>query len=211
MGINSFLSRAFPVVVVLALFVGLGVTPVGAAAPENHVYIGDTTIDVGDVVSGNVIVLRGDLVVRGTIDGNVRQLGRGFVHVDGGTVTGSIYEWGRGTVQVFNHGTVAGDIVERGNNGRDAIGVDVTTGGVVKGNIYEYGSGNVDVATDGADPGRVEGSIFERGIGKVSVYDFCEVNGDIEERGRGDVIIEELAKVDGDIREFGPGEIFDNR
>ena len=195
---------------VLALIMSFAAPP-AAAAPGARVSFGDTTIEEGETVSGRLVVIRGDLVVRGTVEGNVYQLGRGFVHIDGGHVFGDVYEWGRGTLQVFGGGVVEGDVVERGNNGTDAIGVDVARGGVVRGNVYEYGSGNVDVAHDHQESARVEGSIFERGVGKVSVYNDCEVWGDVEERGRGDVIIEERAIVGGEIREFGPGEVFDAR
>ena len=204
--------------VLVALLVVALAAPIGAAdIPGDQVYFGDTEINLGDTVSGNVTVIRGDLVVRGAIEGNVYQFGRGFVHVDGGTVNGSVYERGRGTIQVFNFSRVTGDVVERGNNVAlplplwDAIGVNVTTGGVVEGNVYEYGWGNVDVAHDEGACGRVGGDIFERGIGNVNVYSSCVVDGNIEERGRGDVFIELDATVGGSIFEGGPGEIFDFR
>lgn len=189
-------------------------TPVGAADGD-QVYFGDTEIPVGDTVEGNVTVIWGDLAVWGTIEGDVYQYGRGFVHVDGGTVEGSVYERGRGSVQVYNGGTVTGDVVERGNNvnpegddRRDAIGVDVTTGGVIEGNVYEYGWGNVDVAHDDGVCGFVGGNIFEQGFGNVNVYRACEVGGNIEERQIGNVFIDAVAIVGGTICERGRGDVF---
>lgn len=71
---------------------------------------GDVTIPAGESVSGDLVTLRGDLRVAGSVDGDVVALGGNVIVEPGARITGSVIAAG-GTVQV-DGGQVSGEIVE---------------------------------------------------------------------------------------------------
>ena len=74
-------------------------------------YIGDLTIEQGEVVNGDVIVMQGDLRVLGTINGNaIVSLGNTFVD-SGGVINGDLIAW-KGKIFIEEGGFVAGEVVE---------------------------------------------------------------------------------------------------
>ena len=120
-------------------FAGLGVwqaAPAIAADIEgDQFYDVNTVIAAGDTVKGNVLIVDATLYVLGTVEGNILQLGRGGVVVDGGLVTGNIEETGTGGVEVKSEGIVEGNIDE--TTGR----VRIEGGSLVKG---KGGVGSLD-------------------------------------------------------------------
>lgn len=201
---------------------GALMAPAKAASTEgDRVYVGDTTIEAGDVVNGNVTVKRGDLIVEGEVNGDARQVGRGGVEVRGGVVRGSIRESGAGMVRVgFWDGTGSG-------TGNDGIGECVTDGRVF-GNIDERGPGAdyngvdelgqplvvYDIGVIVECGGSVMGNVDERAGGDVTVVDpGSRVGGDVRESGQGDLLglifgEPTMPLVDGNACERGPGEAF---
>ena len=74
-------------------------------------YIGDLTIEADEVVNGDVVVMQGDLIVMGTVNGNaVVSFGDAFVD-SGGVINGDLVAW-RGKISIDEHGIVAGEVVE---------------------------------------------------------------------------------------------------
>jgi hypothetical protein len=71
---------------------------------------GDVIIAAGDSVSGDLVTLRGDLRVAGSVDGDVVALGGNVIVEPGARINGSVIAAG-GTVQV-DGGQVNGEIVE---------------------------------------------------------------------------------------------------
>ncbi len=71
---------------------------------------GDVTVAAGDSVSGDLVTLRGDLRVAGSVDGDVVALGGNIIVEPGARINGSVIAAG-GTVQV-DGGQVSGEIVE---------------------------------------------------------------------------------------------------
>src|SRR3990172_7045153 len=54
-----------------------------------HSFNGNSTVEEGETITGNVVVKGGDLRVRGTVDGDVLIVGGTLYVDDGGTVTGN--------------------------------------------------------------------------------------------------------------------------
>ncbi|HUF31349.1 MAG TPA: polymer-forming cytoskeletal protein, partial [Gemmatimonadaceae bacterium] len=71
---------------------------------------GDVTVAAGESVQGDLVTLRGDLRVAGTVDGDVVALGGNVTVQPGARISGSVIAAG-GTVQLEG-GEVGGEIVE---------------------------------------------------------------------------------------------------
>lgn len=154
---------------------------------------GDTVIEKGVTVSGNVTVKNGDLDVKGTVEGKITQKGDGDVVIDSDPGDGT------NKVCVAPYAVVEGDISEKG----DGI-VHVLDCSTVEGRIKESGDGDVVVARESV----LKGDLSERGSGKVRLANEGTVEGDVSERNDGDV--EVLAGsggslVKGDLRERDDG------
>ena len=70
--------------------------------------VGDVTVAAGKVVSGNLVVFRGDVDVYGTVTGNVLALLGDVISHDGGLIEGSAVAVGGRVVEAG--GTIRGDI-----------------------------------------------------------------------------------------------------
>lgn len=74
-------------------------------------YIGDLIIYADEVVNGDVVVMQGDLRVKGTVNGNaVVSFGDAFVD-SGGVINGDLVAL-RGKINVNENATITGEIVE---------------------------------------------------------------------------------------------------
>ncbi len=75
-------------------------------------YIGDLVIEAGEVVDGDVVVMEGDLRIKGVVNGNaVVSYGDAFID-SGGVVNGDVVAL-RGKITVHKDATVTGEIVEQ--------------------------------------------------------------------------------------------------
>lgn len=73
--------------------------------------LGDLIIESGEVLTGNVVVMQGDLIVKGTIKGNaVVSFGDAVVD-SGGVIEGDMVAL-RGKITVDEYGVVNGEVVE---------------------------------------------------------------------------------------------------
>ena len=191
-------TRSYLSILAVATLVAFSAAPVSADDIDGDQFFvdEDVIIDVGDTVKGNVVIRNGHLFVVGTVEGNITQLGDGFVIVFGGDgeglVKGNIDERGDGSVVVALGGTVEGNIDSRGDDGN---GVVVNLDSLVKGNIEERGDGVVFVFAGSS----VEGNIEERNVGNVDIRGSSLVKGNVIERGPGDVFLDGSSTVEGNI------------
>src|SRR5690606_18552668 len=92
---------------------------------------GNYVVKKGQEIDGNLTVRNGNVVIRGEVDGNIRQIGRGSVVVaPSGSVDGNIVERGKGGISV--RGDVDGNVTElhRGS-------VKILRSADIDGNVYE--------------------------------------------------------------------------
>ncbi len=117
---------------------------------------GAYTVKRGQEIDGDLTVRGGTVTIYGSVDGNVRQIGKGSVVVKAsGDVDGNIVESGKGSVNV--RGEVDGNISERGRGH-----VKIFRSAEVDGNVAERNKGNL-VIWRGAD---IDGNTSESGKGK---------------------------------------------
>lgn len=119
---------------------------------------GNYVVKKGQEIDGNLTVRNGNVIIRGEVDGNVRQIGRG-------------------SVVVARSGSVDGNIVERGKGG-------VSVRGDVDGNITELHRGAVKIHRS-AD---VDGNVRERGAGHLVIWRGADIDGNVSEGGKGRLI-----------------------
>src|SRR5690606_8816572 len=138
---------------------------------------GSYTVPRGTTIDDDLVVRGGTVTIHGTVEGNVRQIGKGSVIVGkSGEVDGNITESGAGSVKV--RGDVDGNVSERGNGA-----VRVYRSGEVDGNVSERGAGKLVVR------GSVDGNVSEKGKGHVLIHRTAEIDGDVTERKAGNLYV----------------------
>jgi len=147
------------IALVAAAGIGFACLPAAVMADDDDGDVhrkGNYVVKKGRDIDGNLTVRGGTVVIHGSVDGNVRQIGKGSVIVSrSGSVDGNITESGRGNVTI--RGDVDGNVTERH---RGHLRVHRTAD--VDGNLYERGRGNL-VVWRGAD---VDGDRSESGPGR---------------------------------------------
>lgn len=174
-------SRRRVLAVAIALLAALAIVPAPALAEER--VGGDVIVAEGETIEGDLQVLAGRVVVRGTVTGDLRGAA-GSIVVEG-TVEGNV-EAAAGSIRI--DGTVGGDVelgagsvVIDGTIGGDAsIGADSLTfldGGRIDGNL-RYDAGTVTgltAETVGGTAERVDDVRGPFGLESVSVPSWLEV------------------------------------
>lgn len=99
-------------IIVLTLVIGTAFADESEGKDKDRIkFIGDLIIGVDEVVEGDVIVMQGDLTVKGSVKGDaVVSLGDAFVH-SGGVVSGDLITW-KGKIYIDPEGVVEGRSVE---------------------------------------------------------------------------------------------------
>lgn len=128
-------------------------------APRRNVsHTGNYTVKKNQEINGNLTVRNGNVVIRGEVEGTVRQIGRGSVTVAAsGSVERHVIERGAGNVNV--KGDVDGNVVETN-----------------KGHVRIYRSADID------------GNVKERAVGHLVVWRGADVDGSLSEGGAGRII-----------------------
>lgn len=136
----------------------LAAVPTAAHADDDVYRTGNYTVRAGQTIDGDLTVRDGTVTIHGTVDGDVRQIGKGSVIVSRtGKVDGNITESGKGAVRI--HGEVDGNVSENG-----------------KGHVFVYGTAEID------------GDVTERKAGNLYVYRGADVEGDLSENGKGSLV-----------------------
>ena len=171
----------------------LAAVPVAAQADEIR-RTGNYTVRAGQTIDDDLVVRGGTVRIYGTVEGNVRQIGKGSVIVhSSGKVDGNVSESGSGHVRVY--GEVDGNVAEKGSGH-----VRVYRNGKVDGNVAERDKGTAYVR------GTVDGNVSENGAGHVYVYRTAKIDGNVYERKAGNLYYYRGADVDGNIKESGAGK-----
>lgn len=128
-------------------------------APRRNVsHTGDYTVKKNQEINGNLTVRNGNVVIRGEVEGTVRQLGRG-------------------SVTVVASGSVERHVIERGAG-------NVNVRGDVDGNVVETGRGHARIHRSA----EVDGNVKERNAGHLVVWRGADVDGRLSEGGAGRII-----------------------
>lgn len=165
------------IAVVVVVLVALATVP-GVAAAETRAG-GTVIVEQGETVDG-LTAFAGNVIVRGTVEGDLTAFAGNVVLAETGRVTGELYAMS-GNLRVA--GTVVGDVTGFGGN------VLLTAGGEVGGDL-DAAAGTVQI--NGAVAGGVRA-----GAGTVAVGPQAVVDGDLEYNG--ELELAEGAVVDGQV------------
>lgn len=149
------------IALLLVAVVLLGAVP-GVAAAETRSG-GSVTVGASETVSEDLTVVGGNVVVRGTVEGDLEAIGGSVIIESGAEVTGDVDATG-GNVRI--DGAVGGNVT--GSAGSVSVGRSASIGGSL-----EVGAGSIVVA------GAVDGDA-RLGGGSITLAPSARIGGDVE-------------------------------
>jgi cytoskeletal protein CcmA (bactofilin family) len=145
----------------LVVLVVAGAVP-GVVAAEERTG-GSVTVGAGETVSEDLTIVAGDIVVRGTVEGDLEAIGGNVVIASGAEITGDVDATG-GNVRI--DGTIGGNVTASGGN--VFVGQSATIGGPL-----EASAGSIVIA------GAVDGDA-RLGAGSITLAPSATFGGDVE-------------------------------